>query len=157
MVCFDRKKRQISSSIFPNFEPPKVLFRNSVWNLYFIRPVPEEQKYLYCAVDSDATAFAHDDCLNTVLANKPLNCDTKVFNTNMDCFFSLVNETFLLVSSIGHPTLISERSKSRTVNRKSEATDKRKLKNFKVIHNQCFQFFVILVLFTGSCRHIIFT
>ena len=88
----------------------------------------------FCDTRSLTKVLSKDDCLNTLMNQERLKCKISYFTSNNDCFFRLVNETFLLSSSTGEALLLSERPQG-PLNQKWTPTQKRRLRPFETLHN----------------------
>ena len=91
-------------------------------------------EHFFCNTRSLTKVLSKNDCLNTFIDQKDLNCEISHFNSSNDCFFRLVNSTFLLESSIGSAIFVHDVPPG-PINQKWVPTQKRVLENFEILHN----------------------
>ena len=66
-----------------------------------LTPCVNYEKIFFCRADKMAEVFRDNVCLNSLMSKSDINCPSFTFISEFDCYFQLIDENLLLVSSTG--------------------------------------------------------
>ena len=86
---------------FKKYELPKFFAkRNS--KFISLEPCLKFENIFFCRADKMAEIFRDNVCLDSIMSKSSINCPAFSFVSDFDCYFKLIDENLLLVSSTGN-------------------------------------------------------